>query len=49
VKILLDEMGIDYEPTGSTTFKSTNGSGRGTDESFYIENCEAVRVGKGLI
>ncbi len=44
VKILLDEMGIDYEPTGSTTFKNQQmDQGVEPDESFYIENCEAVR------
>ncbi len=44
VKILLDEMGIDYEPTGSTTFKNQQmDQGVEPDESFYIENCEAIR------
>ena len=44
VKILLDEMGIDYEPTGSTTFKNQQiDQAVEPDESFYIENCEAVR------
>ena len=44
VKILLDEMGIDYEPTGSTTFKNQQmDRGVEPDESFYIKNCETVR------
>jgi Uma2 family endonuclease len=44
VKILLDELGLDYEPSGSTTFK--NEQTRQCvepDESFYIQNCEAIR------
>lgn len=44
VKILLDEMGIDYEPAGSTTFKNQQmDQGVEPDESFYIKNCEKVR------
>jgi Uma2 family endonuclease len=44
VKVLLDEFGFDYEPAGSTTFKKQElNRGVEPDESFYIENCQAVR------
>ncbi|NER33654.1 MAG: Uma2 family endonuclease [Oscillatoria sp. SIO1A7] len=44
VKIMLDEMGLDYEPTGSTTFKNQSmKQAVEPDESFYIQNCQAVR------
>jgi Uma2 family endonuclease len=43
VKVLLDELELDYEPAGSTTFKNQQmDQGIEPDESFYIENC-AVR------
>lgn len=44
VKVLLDELGLDYEPAGSTTFKNQQmDQGIEPDESFYIENCNAIR------
>lgn len=45
VNILLDELGLDYEPSGSTTFKNEQMcQGVEPDESFYIQNCEAIRA-----
>jgi len=44
VKVLLDELELDYEPAGSTTFKNQQmDQGIEPDESFYIENCHAIR------
>ncbi|MGK7872091.1 MAG: Uma2 family endonuclease [Xenococcaceae cyanobacterium] len=44
VRILLDELAIDCEPFGSTTFKSENmDRGVEPDESFYIQNQEVMR------
>ncbi len=44
VKILLDELDLDYEAAGSTTFKSqTMDRGVEPDESFYIDNCTKIR------
>jgi Uma2 family endonuclease len=44
VKILLDELKIDYESSGSTTFKNRQmNQGLEPDESFYIKNCLAIR------
>ncbi|WP_107667729.1 Uma2 family endonuclease [Cyanothece sp. BG0011] len=44
VKILLDELNLDYEAAGSTTFKSqTMDQGVEPDESFYIDNCTKIR------
>jgi Uma2 family endonuclease len=44
IKILLDELEIDYEPSGSTTFKNQQmNQGVEPDESFYIKNCLAIR------
>lgn len=44
VKILLDQQGSDYEPTGSTTFKSEQmDQGVEPDESFYITHCQVIR------
>jgi len=44
VKILLDELELDYEPAGSTTLKKeTVAQGVEPDESFYIKNCQAIR------
>ncbi len=49
VKVLLDELELDYEPAGSTTFKNQQmDQGIEPDESFYIENCAAVRGKKRL-
>lgn len=49
VKILLDELGLDYEPSGSTTFKNEQmHQSVEPDESFYLQNCEAIR-GKARI
>lgn len=44
VKILLDELNLDYEAAGSTTFKN-QAMDRGVepDESFYINNCQRIR------
>ena len=49
VKILLEELGIDFEPLGSTTFKS-EGMTQAVepDACFYIENHQAV-IGKTRI
>lgn len=44
VKILLDELNLDYEAAGSTTFKSKKmDQGVEPDESFYIDNCTKIR------
>jgi len=44
VKILLEELGLDYEPAGSTTLKNQKMErGVEPDESFYITNCRAIR------
>ena len=44
VKILLDELNLDYEAAGSTTFKSEKmDQGVEPDESFYIDNCRKIR------
>ncbi|MCU0537194.1 MAG: Uma2 family endonuclease [Hydrococcus sp. Prado102] len=44
VKILLDELDIDYELSRSTTFKNRQmNQGVEPDESFYIKNCLAIR------
>jgi len=44
VKILLDELGIDCEGFGSTTFKSQSmESGIEPDQCFYIKNQEVMR------
>ena len=49
VKVLLDELELDYEPAGSTTFKNQQmDQGIEPDESFYIGNCAAVRGKKRL-
>jgi Uma2 family endonuclease len=39
VKILLDEMGLDWEPYGSTTFRRQDmAAGIEPDDCFYIQN-----------
>ena len=44
VKILLEELNLDYEPAGSTTFKNEKmQQGVEPDESFYIANCQSIR------
>jgi Uma2 family endonuclease len=44
VKVLLEELDIDCEPLGSTTFKREDmESGVEPDECFYIQNALAVR------
>ena len=44
VKILLEELNLDYEPAGSTTFKNEKmQQGVEPDESFYIANCQRIR------
>lgn len=44
VKILLEELDIDCEPLGSTTFKRQDmESGVEPDECFYIKNAMAIR------
>lgn len=44
VKVLLDELELDYEVSGSTTFKNEQmDQGVEPDESFYIQNCQAIR------
>ncbi len=49
VKILLDELEIDCEPFGSTTFKREDmAQGVEPDDSFYIQNY-ALMVGKERI
>ena len=49
VKILLEELGIDFEPLGSTTFKSElMTQAVEPDACFYIENHQAV-IGKTRI
>jgi Uma2 family endonuclease len=49
VKILLEELGIDFEPLGSTTFKSERMTQAvEPDACFYIENHQAV-IGKTRI
>lgn len=46
VKILLDELGLDWEPYGSTTFKRREmAAGIEPDDCFYIQNA-ARMVGK---
>ena len=48
-RILLDELGIDFEPLGSTTFKSERMTQAvEPDACFYIENHQAV-IGKNKI
>ncbi len=48
-RILLDELGIDFEPLGSTTFKSERMTQAvEPDACFYIENYQAV-IGKTRI
>jgi Uma2 family endonuclease len=49
VKILLEELDIEFWPLGSTTFKNENmGQGVEADACFYIQNEAAVR-GKNRI
>jgi Uma2 family endonuclease len=49
VKILLDELGIDCEPFGSSTFKRQDmAQGIEPDDSFYIKNY-SLMVGKERI
>jgi Uma2 family endonuclease len=49
IKILLQELEIDSEPSGSTTFKNQQmNQGVEPDESFYIKNCQAI-LGKDKI
>jgi Uma2 family endonuclease len=49
VTILLDELEIDYEPFGSTTFKREDmAQGVEPDDSFYIQN-HARMIGKERI
>jgi Uma2 family endonuclease len=44
VKVLLEELDIDCEPLGSTTFKREDmDSGVEPDECFYIQNAAAIR------
>jgi Uma2 family endonuclease len=44
VKVLLEELDIDCEPLGSTTFKREDmESGVEPDECFYIQNAAAIR------
>lgn len=44
VKVLLEELDIDCEPLGSTTFKRQDmESGVEPDECFYIKNALAIR------
>lgn len=44
VKVLLDELALDYEPAGSTTFKNQQmDQGIEPDESFYVNHCTAIR------
>ncbi|HAG82563.1 MAG TPA: hypothetical protein DCL61_15725 [Cyanobacteria bacterium UBA12227] len=44
VKVLLNELELDYEPSGSTTFKNQQmAQGVEPDESFYIQHCQAIR------
>lgn len=49
VKILLDELQIDFEPLGSTTFKNERMTQAvEQDACFYIQNCAAV-IGRNRI
>ena len=49
VKILLDELGIDFEALGSTTFKSEQmKQAIEADTCFYIKNYQAV-IGKNRL
>ena len=49
VKVLLEELDIEFWPLGSTTFKNENmGQGVEADACFYIQNEAAVR-GKNRI
>ena len=49
VKILLDELDIDFEPLGSTTFKNQPmAQAIEADTCFYIENYQAV-IGKNRL
>lgn len=49
VKILLDELQIDFEPLGSTTFKNERMTQAvEPDACFYIQNCAAV-IGRNRI
>lgn len=49
VRILLDELEIDFEPLGSTTFKNmTMAQAIEADTCFYIKNYQAV-IGKDRI
>jgi Uma2 family endonuclease len=44
VKVLLDQLGWDYESARSTTFKNASMmQAIEPDESFYIQNCQAIR------
>ena len=44
VEILLEEMDIEFSPSGSTTFKKENmAQGVEPDDSFYIQNELAIR------
>jgi Uma2 family endonuclease len=44
VKVLLEELDIEFAPAGSTTFKRQNmDTGVEPDESFYIQNEAVVR------
>lgn len=44
VVILLDALQLDYKLSGSTTFKNKQmQQGVEPDESFYIQNCLAIR------
>ena len=49
VEIVLDELELDFEPAGSTTFKrEALKRGFEPDSSFYIQNAERVRGKKKL-
>jgi len=48
VETLAEELGVQIEPLGSTTFKRPNVSGAEPDECFYLRNIEIVRGKKRL-
>lgn len=49
VKVLLEELDVNYAAAGSTTLKRQDlGKGAEPDDSFYIESCEQV-LGKKKI
>lgn len=48
VKILLEELDLEFRSLGSTTFKKANAQGLEPDQYFYIKNEAAIRGKKRI-